>query len=319
MSISSKRDTIRALIRQALENSNNSQNKRSDDFTDSEIKDESEPDMSSGATILKNPDNDYNQDLDIGDRGETSSFDDEPSDNDDDYRDGVDNADDDDDDDIVVHEIKLPRRTKKFSADINNHLTSNRKPEIIASEAKINKKLTCSKCGMRFANMNDKWNHRGAHSGDQKYECDKCGKTFKSKGNLSYHIRNIHENLVLDEEDEQQLRGMVDGGGAGIEHPNTDMDALFEEKPEVELKNLRVFHCRETHCKKVFISTQKLANHMETEHPNLKTDLTGKDDTGKIKPKPAKIGKRFPCPYTGCVNVHINVNIVMPVSTNVIV
>ena len=89
---------------------------------------------------------------------------------------------------VKMFTCKICQKEFKTKHELNNH-------KLVVHEGIT--PIICPECPMGFARMINLKNHLNYVHTEKKFDCDKCGSKFKTKGVLNTHIKNVHENTGL--------------------------------------------------------------------------------------------------------------------------
>ncbi|OXA44971.1 zinc finger protein 486 [Folsomia candida] len=120
-------------------------------------------------------------------------------------------------------------------------------------------KWECAKCSKQFKTKDNLTRHMVTHDPDAKVKCEVCGNIFKNKRSLSTHKFEIHidqtwcatcDQMFSSVDDLRRHNDTVHGG---------------EEPPR--------FSCPVPRCKKTYQHEEDVAKHVETEHVRFRCTL----------------------------------------------
>lgn len=115
----------------------------------------------------------------------------------------------------------------------------------------IERAFNCDECGKAFRSPMNITRHKLIHTGQKKFACDLCDYVSNQKSNLESHLRRHRKDYVY--KCEKCQKGFFDR-------------ADYEEHFNVHVKD-KFYQCE--YCKKMYSYKKNLTRHLKTQHTNL--------------------------------------------------
>ncbi|KAK6456977.1 asparagine-rich zinc finger protein [Scheffersomyces xylosifermentans] len=170
-----------------------------------------------------------------------------------------------------VHSIDpdlVPKPTKRKKSQ-DSSKQDDKRAKVVAPTSGDQEKV-CPFCQRVFDLVIDCKNHKRTHSKPKKFKCEHCEKAFSQIPNLVYHKTIVHKDLQLS-------INPAPSTGPAVDVP------LDTEPTNVDLKEVRVFHCDEMDCTKTYLSYQLLLDHKENDHQGVVVKRPYKTSTASKK------------------------------------